>query len=1824
MKKLFAVTLLIALLCQALPVEALAVVGRVLTQEEIDRARALTGLSFGQDQGNGRSYHSGMKPNVGWNAKQLRDWLDERLVQDLDSASDVLSQVFYTLSDIQQSDPAKYRMFTENSQYESARSMQLQTESLREEMRYYRDQLREASGIIAEMSRWLEEERSAIFDSDAVRYSARILEAQREIRQLRASILEKTDVWESDIASLKHYLKYGPSEEDRKLGVGQWMETLLKDEEPVVKTAALTRTGPSNSLRNRLQMASGLLDDADAQITVYSDNDVILSLKTEKDGKQVPVDGATIMVRDALNPEDEWESYDYRNGTVVIPINKLTADEYDLFHIAAKIDPTAQGYREVTYEDLDLERGVFYTCLLTPLGGPDNDAGASDPYIYMMSFNKKDIMQSEYEMIYSSANDYEFDIRVGVRNPSGEALTGIKMVYWEHDGAHNPKRCEVGPTDQDGDVYIFRGPWKKRFSPYAKVDQRPAFILGDGDSAQTFPSQLVSVRSATDEPINEGTGPDRGVFANVLGKFRTTFTIPFVEMNVTLNLPLTEFIPKLSINPGGYIVIYVGASAFEDEVKSKQTTLWESKDAKDFRNAQKFVEKEGAFANYAAQYDLAKEFYKEKQFKCLGNFSIDLGWFALATGRWELDNSNDDVLSTLVSLRAGTGFTVTLNANWTIVPIPAFPILYVGVSVGLSAGFSAEFTLDLCWVNGEFQDWSLRPIDNITIDIGLLFALQVGVGIKGFLEGFVKGTVSLDVFINLSLYSPASIRITGALGVTVGVTVFFITISKSWNTSKQFYPSEAAGNLLRHYMNAGDDEPRKVEPGYDDPQSYPALAVTAEERCSTQSASGEGYPSRIIRVNGNMFAFSIYEVTGADGRQHSRVGYRGIDPQSGSFSSVSSVQVFVDQDTSSYHDPVNERDDYDFDVYVLEERVFIVATSAREFDEDGYPVRNDMSSASYENRYLNMIAWMIILNCSSDGQFSYEAYTLKCQSFQWNEDASKAEYSYDSLGTPHISFARKFRDSHGSPAVEMYGEIGRVAYPDDPDPAGSTGFGYYYDEYSPDGPESDFLLYPDKMVRSAMGDDYEFILTCSLMDMDASERMYSWGSCYHSMYSMSFVGLSRPKDGAAGDSAIELFGFDMNSVERRAIVLDQGAIGKLVTMKDQEVPEGETAGMTVFYTLGETNGDGATRYRLCGLRLGPVKGQATSNLEYDVTRYEYDVVMPTSDFDICYFGTVPYLYWVTTAPKKQDSEPDVWRVWIMLYDSLTNSLSSPAVFAEFALPMIHYTALHSGEQRIYADEQPAMRNVILTGTGTGYLNAVFSDMESIPEEERPKRVPISLLSFPELLTPSTKLISATPRELVVRAGSFDDMQLGVVNDGNLAIASLDLAMYEVTDSGDENLVQTAHIDALDPAKNAVTMADGTVVHSGKAAGYREEDYDNTSRRRDWVLDREALAYRIHLADGKATVDTQTVEPSDPQHISTDILMPGSTAGYTIGYWIPDNWEGSVKTLRMKVTSASTFANWMRVSALAAGARANGTLANANANGELVELKYVLNEKTGKLELQKPANLTGPLTDAIQSGLIAREAEIDSVPVTVEIHDLEVGHRVYRGAGGERWLDITVRNHAATREGMKLVCAVYVDGAKEPSYVNLPYYENAALGHKTQTISLPVSALVDDPNAHSRARVEILSVDRDERAYANNEFTVYLGGNSALRFVKQPEDVTAQEGEDVSFSVEVAGGTQPYSYRWQVWDPGHEKWVDLPGYTDAAISRENIEKKWDDAKLRCVVTDAVGAKIVSQEVTLTVRDKVSTGDGSNLPLYLAVAMITLTLLLVLRRRRWRVE
>ncbi|MBQ3425181.1 MAG: hypothetical protein IJH38_08285 [Clostridia bacterium] len=185
--------LLAMLLCQALPVNALAAMGKVLTGEELAAAYALTGLSSltGVTRSNA-AYHKGMKPNATWNAMQVSDWLEEVLQNDLFDVEDVLSRASVALARLQQNNPEGYSRLCGDARYKDVpgtlQQMYLGAEALREEMRHNRDTLREQANLIAEMGRRLEEDGGGMFSSERVRLSAKIETAAGELDETRGEV----------------------------------------------------------------------------------------------------------------------------------------------------------------------------------------------------------------------------------------------------------------------------------------------------------------------------------------------------------------------------------------------------------------------------------------------------------------------------------------------------------------------------------------------------------------------------------------------------------------------------------------------------------------------------------------------------------------------------------------------------------------------------------------------------------------------------------------------------------------------------------------------------------------------------------------------------------------------------------------------------------------------------------------------------------------------------------------------------------------------------------------------------------------------------------------------------------------------------------------------------------------------------------------------------------------------------------------------------------------------------------------------------------------------------------------------------------------------------------------------------------------------------------------------------------------------------------------------------------------------------------------------------------------------------------------------------
>ena len=123
---------------------------------------------------------------------------------------------------------------------------------------------------------------------------------------------------------------------------------------------------------------------------------------------------------------------------------------------------------------------------------------------------------------------------------------------------------------------------------------------------------------------------------------------------------------------------------------------------------------------------------------------------------------------------------------------------------------------------------------------------------------------------------------------------------------------------------------------------------------------------------------------------------------------------------------------------------------------------------------------------------------------------------------------------------------------------------------------------------------------------------------------------------------IELYDYEIadGKKEKRkaSVVIETGAIDhiQVVSKMTKEGPAN-----TVFYAVKETNPEGEEQFRLRSLYIEPTataleddEGDVAKYLDFVVTRYEYDMVLPTNYFNVTYIGETPYLYWVNAVPRQ--------------------------------------------------------------------------------------------------------------------------------------------------------------------------------------------------------------------------------------------------------------------------------------------------------------------------------------------------------------------------------------------------------------------------------------------------------------------------------------------------------------------------------------------------------------------------------------------------------------
>ena len=169
-----------------------------------------------------------------------------------------------------------------------------------------------------------------------------------------------------------------------------------------------------------------------------------------------------------------------------------------------------------------------------------------------------------------------------------------------------------------------------------------------------------------------------------------------------------------------------------------------------------------------------------------------------------------------------------------------------------------------------------------------------------------------------------------------------------------------------------------------------------------------------------------------------------------------------------------------------------------------------------------------------------------------------------------------------------------------------------------------------------------------------------------------------------------------------------------------------------------------------------------------------------------------------------------------------------------------------------------------------------------------------------------------------------------------------------------------------------------------------------------------------------------------------------------------------------------------------------------------------------------------------------------------------------------------------------------------------------------TLDLPAELLLAGKDSGDVTFLLTDNEEGNEFSDFDNERTVSLGNE--LRFLKQPESLSRTEGEEAVFSVALAGGKQPYAYRWQRMDP-NGKWTDIPGATQAEYRIAAVQAKDNGALFRCIVQDQDGCSLTSEAASLAVFSlPPTTGDSAQPVLWALLLLVCAAGWLLCRRKK----
>ena len=1762
MKRICSMILVLALFWQMLPVQALAEAGLDLpSASELAAARTLTGLAE-----DAPGYHAGMSVSAAMNAMQLSGWLDELLQNEMASLQGAYQSIQTTLERMKTEDPNYYGIMTDtpnNIQYPPRiETLHHQSEELREELAFYSHRLVEQSYVIDSMMERINSDEYS--DTEKARAARKLESAVETIRDIRNTVVQRAAGWETQIDKWLGVLRGEYLGDDQSAVVdADWVFLVMAWNPVVAQTQASTVSlyPKGNSLLERLSPVRSALAETkqDVTLSVVNQKNFVISLK---DGDK-PIEGATVT---AWQGEREKSGTAIGNGTYSFNVSDFWVDEDDSIELTA-LRMEAAGYRTIQFGRTSVKKGQV---LNRPLRKDDGT-----PYIAGATLDDNDIYHSQYEIYYSSFNDWTRSISVTVAGVTDTLYCALRYCDATSGEWVFTEPQKIGAGVQ---TVTFRKMWNQLLKPGEEL----TILLGASEkeikdgSPIRYPSMLTVQHGPVQRPLVDKTLALTSAF-NPMGSGALSLTLPsggkmpkFISGSMlTLDLPFSKYLPRLEINLDGSLSFSVGTQVTSlnpndtVDANGQKVERWKTQDKRDLdknvKNATEEQSKNKLLANAGALWNGCKS----QKVLLLGQTNASVSVFMYLYGNYQQDQEGYGS----IKAKGGFGVNLTFSAELTEV-VFGFIFVNLGLSAALATTFQTGMTLDTYWPQGgslSLHNPRLEGgITGITILLRLQVEVSVGVGIRGLVSVSLHGYGYISVLLELMQGGPY-VTVSGRLGFYVLLQVFWVkwkvTLYDLGETVIYTNKKTASNSMLRilePFLPSAVAESSDAQAGTSlTPASYPKLDVGSKAKAEISDAPMANDNVQILTLNGETFAFYLEKRS-----DRARVKWVSLNhpEKTGDFS-----DILISQGKS-------ELMDYDFTVGKTDYQNIV--PKAPTYDDMGILcvlATTSMGSVSIElengekmesQEPYNTVTYYIGFTSKKDSDGGMQTEFFSCGYTWWSttymkpritfssymgenqSNSEKTAYYYVDITTlpiEHIFQGKEFVGcSHMQSRQEVSYKDGNVSVTEKK----AEGQPNMY--ISPEGKKC-------YQVQSGAPEIYR-------RETNSSGDISEFASEFLSTYLLQ-CDRESPEEGE-----IEL----LHQVPFDGLfTLDKGQI-RYFKVLGGEVQDGRQTDV-IFYLV-EEEVQGTTQCRLNGIQVEHVQNK--KKLILDRTTYtDFDVIVPESSFDVVTIGNTTYLYWLEAVEPQSAADDRRYRIVGVIYDPAGNRMSDDFVLAEFVPE--------------HSDDEP--QKIMLTGDGKGYYLVNRGEGDSATT---------TLYSFPFQYVPSVDLKTVVLSDTLVRAGSYNDLVFTVANDGNAAISGFDLQI-QLLENGSTTTVQTIHADIVSPNLSYSQTQQGTV--SGEQSIYRMEDAAESLVQSEWHIQRKYRKYTPILHTYVETEDAQSAENGQ--------LLPGMAAAFKTSLWIPSDWEGK-KQLRLQLSrwSASTSGSGN---------------ARAIANGPEEEIVYELQSDGTMVRVQEQTNALMRTNAQPESSLyVSTQAAAQGVSLST-IHDIELDYRIYRDADDVPWVSLVITDEAATAEPIRLYALVYPEDGEESMSVALPYFDQAVSIGGTHTIDLPVSALLGGQSCH-KARVAVYGIGVVERDEADNEILLVFNQSiPALTFALQPQDRIALEGETITLSVEPVGGVKPYAYQWQV--AGRDgKWTDVEGGTADTLNVGPVTKEMQGWRYRCQVTDHYLTKACSDEAKLTITEAVPTGDNSHMELYLAAAVCALLALLLLRRRKRRPE